>query len=267
MKIGQNTKNILKRFGLLDSLYYFKDEVFSKAYSPMHISYKGHSFDMLGMQGDFHESIKHYGCYEPLMMDKAIEIIKSDDIIFDIGGAEGYFSFFASQLNDSPQNIYAFDGSECRGRVFKKNNRIIFDNKVNFIETFLSDHESKGVITIDSFIKKENIETVDVVKIDVEGAELKILKGMRESIKKFKPHLLIEIHPFYLLNVEKDNIDELCNFLEDENYSIELCSNHRGAHRGRVEPWKSVTSKDLYEYCIKSIPSKHNFAIYCCYGS
>src|SRR6056300_855451 len=38
--------------------------------------------------------------------------------------------------------------------------------------------------------------TPSLMKIDVEGHELKVLKGAEETIKKHKPAILIEIHDF-----------------------------------------------------------------------
>lgn len=263
MNIRKTIKTTLKRLGLLNFFYFLHGEVFSKSYFPMHISYKGHSFDMIGMRGDFHQSVKLYGCYEPLMMDKAIEIIKPGDTIFDIGCAEGYFTLFASKLNKLPEKIYGFDPSEGRSRIFKKNNRLFLDKKANLVETFVSEHVGEGSLTLDSFIAQKNIKSVDVIKIDVEGAELKVLKGALECLKDFKPRLLIEVHPYYFVNVEKDSLKDMCNLLENEGYDIELCPNHRGEHRGKIEPWRRIAGKELYDYSIQSIPSKHNFAIHC----
>jgi FkbM family methyltransferase len=39
---------------------------------------------------------------------------------------------------------------------------------------------------IDDFVKKLNPNNIDIVKIDVEGAELYVLQGFEEDIKKFK---------------------------------------------------------------------------------
>lgn len=45
-------------------------------------------------------------------------------------------------------------------------------------------------IKIDSL----KLKGVDFIKIDVEGAELEVLKGSRKTIKKNSPHILIEVH-------------------------------------------------------------------------
>ncbi len=48
-----------------------------------------------------------------------------------------------------------------------------------------------NTMTIDS-MKKEH---VDFVKMDVEGWEFKVLLGMKKTIKRFRPTMMIEFHP------------------------------------------------------------------------
>jgi FkbM family methyltransferase len=54
----------------------------------------------------------------------------------------------------------------------------------------------------------------DFVKIDTEGSELSILKGMKEHIKKFKPIFMIEIHDFEGI----DDRIEFCRFFDKLEY-------------------------------------------------
>jgi FkbM family methyltransferase len=49
------------------------------------------------------------------------------------------------------------------------------------------------VISIDEFVSERNI-SVGLIKVDVEGYELEVLKGAIKTIKKFKPVLLIGIY-------------------------------------------------------------------------
>ena len=48
-------------------------------------------------------------------------------------------------------------------------------------------------IKMSTLLSKENITNVDLIKIDTEGHELEVLKGMGDKIKKIK-NILIEIH-------------------------------------------------------------------------
>ncbi|MCX7651411.1 MAG: FkbM family methyltransferase [Bacteroidia bacterium] len=48
--------------------------------------------------------------------------------------------------------------------------------------------------SIDSIVEALALPTVDWIKIDVEGAELEVLEGAAETLRRFSPTLWIEIH-------------------------------------------------------------------------
>ena len=48
---------------------------------------------------------------------------------------------------------------------------------------------------MDSLIAKDPPESVDLVRMDLEGHEVEVLSGMRATIHRYSPRLLIEIHP------------------------------------------------------------------------
>ncbi len=80
------------------------------------------------------------------------------------------------------------------------------------------------VVSIDDFVSERNL-SVGLIKIDVEGIELDVLKGAKKTIKEFKPVLLIGIYhnpeeffgtKKYIENLIPDykfKIKHLCDFL------------------------------------------------------
>jgi FkbM family methyltransferase len=60
----------------------------------------------------------------------------------------------------------------------------------------------------------------DLLKIDIEGAEFLMLEGAKNTIEKYKPTILIEIHSIY-------NMLVIGKMMRDWNYKIELLKEER----------------------------------------
>jgi hypothetical protein len=65
----------------------------------------------------------------------------------------------------------------------------------------------------DLIVDELGLNSVDLVRMDTEGFEQNIYGGLKTTIKKFKPLLLIEIHP-YLMGVKRTT-DLLRQFRRD----------------------------------------------------
>ena len=74
------------------------------------------------------------------------------------------------------------------------------DNAIKGTNYYVSDQNEEfdcEVIDIDSFLLPK-LKNLSFVKIDIEGAEYFALKGMENTIRQFKPVILIEIVPQFL---------------------------------------------------------------------
>ncbi len=132
--------------------------------------------------------------------------VGTDDVVFDCGAAEGYFSYAVAPR---AKQVFAFeplpDFTECLDQTFRDR-----DN-VTVVRAGLSDERGTAYIQssgISSVITSEvtpvpvAIETVDsfcaenhvaptYLKADVEGFERKLIAGARETIQKHKPRIAI----------------------------------------------------------------------------
>ena len=140
---------------------------------------------------------------------KNIFEVKNDAVVFDIGAFKGDTAYFFSKKCSNKARIYAFEPDENNYKVllkikekYKLNNvitkNILLLNSEKEID-FISMIENtptikKNAITIDKFVEENNIEKIDYIKMDVEGAERNILEGSIKTIKKFKPFLAIAIY-------------------------------------------------------------------------
>jgi FkbM family methyltransferase len=52
-----------------------------------------------------------------------------------------------------------------------------------------------SVMTLDNYVDQSSIDRIDIMKIDVEGAEPLVLRGGRTSIEKHKPCIYVESNP------------------------------------------------------------------------
>lgn len=50
------------------------------------------------------------------------------------------------------------------------------------------------LMTLDEFISEHQIDRVDAIKLDVEGAELQVIRGADQTIRHFKPVMMVEIN-------------------------------------------------------------------------
>ena len=78
----------------------------------------------------------------------------------------------------------------------------------------LTSTEGASAQTLDEIVKAQGLTRVDLIKIDVEGHEYRVLQGAVETIKKFKPMIVIELAPsFYQANPEE--FDGIFTVLKD----------------------------------------------------
>ena len=91
-------------------------------------------------------------------------------------------------------------------------------------------------ITLDSFVKKNKIQSIDILKIDIEGSEYELLKGAKNTLNKNKIKIiLVEILAKKNFYIKKEK--KILNLLKKRNFtllkqvnipSISLFSNIRG---------------------------------------
>jgi hypothetical protein len=79
--------------------------------------------------------------------------------------------------------------------------------------------------TLDNFVLKRKVKRIDLIKIDTDGYELKVIKGGLDSLANFFPLIIIEIGN--TLNRVGDNIEDLIDILTGLNYKLFSIPNKR----------------------------------------
>lgn len=159
--------------------------------------------------------------------------IKADDVVMDVGASYGAYSMSACVMgatvfaiepektvfDDLVHNIQINNFTKC----IPINNALWSSVKsVNMKDyaphwpanTISGNYDTK---TLDQLATDFNIQRLDWVKIDVEGAEEHVILGGLKTIIKFKPKLIIECHTF--LDAElKDKIKKLLSSVADYDF-------------------------------------------------
>lgn len=77
--------------------------------------------------------------------------------------------------------------------------------------------EGAGVTTADALVSQYGLTSVDLIKLDVDGYEVEVLRGARNILEKFGPPILFEHSPY---NIAEKGYDphEMLGILKDAGY-------------------------------------------------
>ena len=211
-----------------------------------------------------------------------VDILREDDVVIDVGAHVGEFTFAASELVSrgivhafEPQrrpfemlrgSVGAFTNvsihhaglSDQVGRACLHIPRI--RGKLSRREASLDPHfndytgperqpkaggssaETIRLSTLDAFCGQVALDRVDLIKIDVEGHELRVLQGGRTVIERFHPLLMIEIFPY----VYEGHLQKVCTFLAEYGYAAYVVPQGK-AHAERLSI-DNVTGNPGFNY-------------------
>jgi len=182
--------------------------------------------------------------FEQYYLKGKCEVSKGDYII-DGGAFKGETSFWF--LSKGVGKVYAFEPGSYNFLALSKNiKRNKAEDKIIPIQKVLSNrigtlsfyatgsrgsvaltggNETIEGITLDSFVEKEGLDRLDFIKLDVEGAELEVLEGAVEAIKKFKPKMAISVYhkPDDIITIPEfisEILPEAKFYLSHRNYEL-----------------------------------------------
>ena len=178
---------------------------------------------------------------EKTFLEDFIADIEAGETIWDVGAYIGMFGIFASSKTKSNGKVYCFEPEPKTNALLKKNRRLNNAENLTILGFSLSSEETKSYIyasmddslgihslaqdsrlagkgtivkvyTGDQLVDSGKVVPPAVVKIDVEGAEFEVLKGMRQVLQTSQCRsLFIEVHPKYLgnFNTELHEVEKI----------------------------------------------------------
>lgn len=162
------------------------------------------------------------GCYEPHVMAALRKILRPGDTFVDLGAHIGYHSYFAAGLVGASGRVFSFEADPANFLRLKKNlerfpqaspehcaiwsgeEKLMFTRSESSREsgwgalaTVRKAPEREQVevrgVSLDAWTERSGLKEIRAIKIDVEGAELAVLRGATRVLQNMRPVLVLEM--------------------------------------------------------------------------
>jgi FkbM family methyltransferase len=201
------------------------------------------------------ELASRYDAFEGSEIKFFSEFLKRGQVVFDVGANFGIYSLLASKRVGPTGRVVAFEPAPRTIRCLRNNCFLNLASNVERKQLALSDSNGwvefnfavdqpaySGIqvgnvpgrvekirvesMTLDSFCEKRKPAKIDMLKVDVEGAERAFLNGARQTLTTYKPTLLMEFSPLRT-RPSGYEVSDLYSILDNLGYIL-FCFNKAG---------------------------------------
>ena len=164
-----------------------------------------------------------YGVLESSVQEAMVRHLGPGGVLYDIGANLGFFSLLGARLAGREGQVYAFEPAaenaqairdhaalngagnltaiECAvgARAGRARLQLVDDRSWSKLEGY-GEHPGTEqvveveVVAVDDLLARDELRPPTLVKIDVEGAELEVIEGMRGTIDAYRPAIICEVH-------------------------------------------------------------------------
>jgi len=185
-----------------------------------------------------------FGTYETAVVRAINENLRLGQVAYDIGANLGYMAMVMSQIVGPLGRVIAFEPSPRAHRLLRANatgnrglrfepvqialadsvGQELFSDFSYDLVSRLGDHSAEypdadlvqvPVETLDHLVESGELPAPDFVKLDVEGAEARVIRGMLGVIKVHQPLVLAELH-------EEQAAHEATRLFLDQGYAVSV---------------------------------------------
>ncbi len=211
----------------------------------------------LYLGNDLSRQIYVAGCIDPNEFAFLDRVLQPGMTFLDAGANEGVYTVFAAARLGRQGTVWAFEPSQREIARLRRNldlNKLsprvfpiaLAENAgqaeisvagyghegLNTLGTFFNEieesrREAINVARLDDVVSENPLSRLDVIKIDVEGAELKLLRGAAATLQRFRPLILFEASD-RALQRQGSSREELLDYLRGQNYQLYLFDPYSG---------------------------------------
>jgi FkbM family methyltransferase len=183
-----------------------------------------------------------------------IEACQGKHCVFDVGAHVGFVAMPAASVLDPSGRLYAFEPAAANAQSLQRHLALNGLTQVEVIESLVgaedlphvdfyesvgphgqnsivlkNEHALKSEwggyrrvqrpqISLDAFCMRESLAP-EVIKIDVEGAEVGVLRGARSILRRYRPLIVLSVHPRQI-EMAGDSLDGLRAVLDELGYDL-----------------------------------------------
>lgn len=182
------------------------------------------------------------------------EQLKPGHIFFDVGAHHGWVSMWTLPLVGEKGAVYSFEPSPANLAILEWHRTVNKFRQWRVVPRAVADEDAVGrqfflidsgdspmnsltsgapgtplmegrnigetsiqTVTLDTFCREAGVRP-NLVKIDVEGAELLVLHGARKLLSESHPTLILTVHPYWL--PARQSPTQIVEFLKAHGYTI-----------------------------------------------
>lgn len=170
--------------------------------------------------------------------------VKPGWTVLDCGAHMGYFTLAFSRAVGREGHVYSFE--PCASTYARLLSHLAMNSVTNVEAIQSAISERSGVaasqelkasntgknrilagegntpmVSIDEFVARRDLKRLDFLKADVEGFEVRLLRGAEKSIRSLRPVILVELNPEALSDAGT-SAGEMLDLLRDFGYSVHV---------------------------------------------
>ena len=198
--------------------------------------------------------------FKRLMLEFILRVLRPGMTFFDIGANVGPFTVGAAKKNKDIR-VYSFEPITWKFNILQENIRLNHLSNVFPCQIALGDYVGKTTLkaniskkdekvtitTLDSFIKTKGIPKLDLIRLNVKGAEFFVLRGAKKQLQLEKAPLIIYESSFNQTKRYEYHPVEIMWFLQDYGYSLYVLD----IATGKVVPYQTLCERDDVIIAIK----------------
>lgn len=178
---------------------------------------KGARFILGSLSGEGGGASVYFGDMEPEQTERMASEISAGDIFFDVGANVGYYSILASSIVGKDGLVVSFEPLDRNRSFLEKHKELNAAENMQILPFAISDASGTAMffegsdpamggltvkdgrefevetVTLDDVVSRIG-HTPTVMKIDVEGAEMAVLKGGERTLRSAKPKIFLSTH-------------------------------------------------------------------------